>query len=62
MLDKFVIVYFCGHYRYVDHSKRLATTGFKTKEKLLEYSSSIRFDKGTLHTMIERYNNYYGEV
>ena len=62
MLDKFVIVYFCGHFRFVDHINRLATTGFKTKDKLLEYSSSIRFDKGTLVIMIERYNNYYGEV
>lgn len=44
-----------GYYRYIDHARKLCTTGFKTREKLLEYTDCIRFDAGTLEIMQARY-------
>lgn len=47
------------YYRFVNHADKLVTTGFKAKDKLLEYSDMIRFDNGTLAIMQERYFNLF---
>jgi hypothetical protein len=50
------IVLINGYYRYVDHNHMVMTTGFLTKEKLIEYSNDIRFDNGTMQLMRSNYN------
>lgn len=46
-----------GYYRYVNHSNKLTTTGFGSKEALKRNSDIIRFDSETIKKMKERYNN-----
>ena len=46
-------------YHYVDHTNRLVTPGFKTKEALLRNTDIIRFDKNTLILMEIRYCNIF---
>lgn len=45
-----------GYWRYVDHSEKLATTGFKSRNGLIKNEDIIRFDSGTLVRMRERYD------
>jgi hypothetical protein len=48
-----------GVYRYVNHNKKLLTTGFMTKEGLLKNTDIIRIDGITLELMNKRYNEYF---
>lgn len=43
--------YFC----YIDHTKKLCTTGFKSQNTLVDYGNNIRFDKDTIRIMRNRY-------
>lgn len=47
-------------YCYVDHTNKLATTGFKDKDALCRYRDAIRFDKGTICLMQDRYLGIFG--
>lgn len=44
-----------GFWRYVDHTNKLATTGWKNKDTLIKNTSIIRFDKDTILLMKKRY-------
>jgi hypothetical protein len=48
-----------GYHYYINHIDKLATHGFKTKEKLIEYKDMIRFDNKTIILMQNRYNSFY---
>jgi hypothetical protein len=43
------------YYRFVNHSERLATTGFSSEVGLLKNADIIRVDEGTLALMRARY-------
>jgi len=44
-----------GFFRFVNHDKKLLTTGFANKEDLIRNSDIIRFDDQTLLIMNVRY-------
>jgi hypothetical protein len=47
-----------GYFRYINNKDGLSTTGFKTKEKLIDYSKDIRFDNNTIKLMKQRFKDY----
>lgn len=49
------ILFFNGFWRYVDHTNKLATTGFKSRDALIKNTSILRFDKDTMLLMKKRY-------
>ncbi|QNR53954.1 hypothetical protein phiK7A1_166 [Pseudomonas phage phiK7A1] len=49
-----------SYYRYVNHTAKLATTGFLTKVGLELNKDIIRFDFGTVLLMHQRYIDYFG--
>ena len=48
-----------GFYRFINHIDKIATTGFRSKDVLLVYADSIRFDSQALSRMNSRYVAYY---
>ena len=46
-----------GFFRYINHSDRLATTGFSTKEGLIRNKMAFRFDPQTIYIMRGRYES-----
>jgi hypothetical protein len=47
-----------GLYRYINHTDKLATTGFLSKENLEKNKDIIRFDSSTIEIMNNRYNSF----
>ncbi len=43
------------YYRYINHIDRLATTGFNSRERLVSYSDTLRFDTNTVKVMQQIY-------
>lgn len=50
-----------GYFRYVNHSDKLVTTGFKGKDVLLNWTDAIRFDKNAIIKMQKRYAKFYNK-
>jgi hypothetical protein len=48
-------------HRYVNHSDRLATIGFNSRESLIKYAEILIFDTGTVALMGLRYNGFFGK-
>ena len=45
-----------NYYRFVNHTDRLATTGFKTRLALQNAINAIKFDTKTVEIMQKRYS------
>jgi vacuolar-type H+-ATPase subunit I/STV1 len=48
-----------GFHRYVDHVNKMLTIGFGTRERLIGWAYSARFDEKSKSEMIERYVKMY---
>lgn len=48
-----------GFYCYVNHAKKIATTGFATKGTLKKWTTNIRFSNDTIEIMKQRYEELF---
>lgn len=58
-VNNFVILKINGYYRCVNHSRKILTVGFKTKQVLVEYIKILKSKNNINKMMRERYLNHY---